>query len=70
MQEVDLVGPDLTSTAAGERVVEFTQPILPYKLQVLVKASFSQADGSSNDLQYTILDTEDLTYLKVHLSAN
>jgi hypothetical protein len=45
--------------------VDFTQSILPYKLQVLVKTGSSYSYGSQNNLQYVIADTEDLTYLKV-----
>jgi len=58
--ETDIVGPDLTRTAIGDKVVDFLHPFMPYKLQVIYNKKF----GLTNDTQYAVADTEDRKYLQ------
>jgi len=61
----DLVGPDLTISAEGKKVVDFLEPIRNYNLQILVNPKF----GLSPRTQYLSIDDADLASLKNHKNA-
>jgi len=58
--EADLVGPTMTMTSYGEKVADFLVPLFPYQLEIIYNPRFGLQPG----VQYLIMDTEDLGYLK------
>ncbi|OWA51021.1 hypothetical protein BV898_15523 [Hypsibius exemplaris] len=56
--EADLVGPGLTITSYGDKVVDYSVPILPYKLFLVYNLKY----GLDNMTQYITLDDENFIY--------